>query len=260
MGDVGPGEVARTDSLDTCIDSGMSGMSGAELESQSLLSRKEDALPPVSHSQRISTCTAYIHLIAANFGPGCLALPASVARVGGAWATIVFILVAALCLHSSLTLNKLRSDSRHRLGQTFSGLGRLYFGRTGERMVALLLCTLQFSVLCVYIQLVSTNLGVLVPQNWSRTFKGCLALVLVLLSLGMTRVNQMRPLTTAANLIMLVAVVSTIVKAVTVMMAPATPRLSRSTGGLALASVPPLRLDTGGTRVNGFAEVAARPI
>lgn len=154
---------------------------------------------------------AFGHLLKGNLGAGCLALPIVYARLGVGSALGLFAVVALQGSYSMLLIVQCKNAvQKHGLkAQSYEDLGEVAFGAAGRRLVGGLVVALQLGVCCIFISLVVTNVHAGVPAVPERAILLAVFCVCALLSL-LRDLSDLWPLSTAANVIMLAAIVTAV--------------------------------------------------
>lgn len=173
----------------------------------------------VKETKKISSTAAYIQLVKGNLGPGCLALPYAFSHGGLVESTVVFAVVVAIVLYGMLSLLDCKRSllSRNRNGsqtelQTYGDVAQELLGSTGKIISDILLVVLQFGILAVQVDFVSTTLQVFLPNISQRVLSAMCLPVFMALSTILS-LKKLTPFVSVALVAMISAIIVVVVLA-----------------------------------------------
>jgi hypothetical protein len=163
--------------------------------------------------QELTPFQATIHLLKGNLGPGVLNLPHAFSKINTSVSLLLFVVVALQGVYSMVLLCSCKEQLCKRSDvRTFMDVAHRALGRAGSRATSVLLLVLQGGVCCVFLNLVSTNLQVLL--SLSDVLSIILTTILLLVLTLLRFLKNLTILSVIANIIMVTAIVASIVAGV----------------------------------------------
>jgi len=155
----------------------------------------------------VGALVTVMHLIRANLGPGCLALPFAFSAAGWLWGTPILVITIAQGIYVILLLTHCKRSLRCEGVQNLEEVAGWAYGRCGRIAVQLLLVITQGGVCCVYVDLISSNFASIVNANMSH---GHCVLILtpIFFLLGLLKsVEKLTIYSAIGNVIMIITII-----------------------------------------------------
>lgn len=167
---------------------------------ESLLQERdvEEGIAPHKKIQKILSVRAASNLFISVVGAGVLGLPYAFKRSGLVQGTVVMVLIAALNLHCMLLLVKCKKRLESTAGVvTYNEVAATVLGKTGQRIVEVLLILSQSGFCVAYMVFIAQNLA---PMTGYRGFWFVLGACPVVVSLALLRgVRALAPFSLVAD-------------------------------------------------------------
>eukprot|EP00040_Diaphanoeca_grandis_P022848 m.123457 g.123457 ORF g.123457 m.123457 type:complete len:495 (+) comp28990_c0_seq1:349-1833(+) len=153
---------------------------------------------------KISNVQAYLGMVRASIGPGCLALPYAFSKSGIPIGMGMLLIICMFIYYNVVTLVQMKR-SAHKAG-SYGDVGFAAAGRIGRFVVEFALVSMEFGICTVYFGYCSTNLGSAFNMSDLASRRILMLLLFPVLG-GLAMIRQMRTLAMlsgVANVFMLI--------------------------------------------------------
>jgi proton-coupled amino acid transporter len=178
---------------------------------------KHDSVDHSDTTHKTTAFQAYINMVRAGIGPGCMSLPFAFVNAGTVLGPGLLTILALLVWNNMKTLVEVRHllQARHPgdVILTYGDVGLFAIGPAGKYVVEVMLVLMELGICTVYFEFFAQNVQSITADPWFHgmspiVFKKLLALIIFPVYAGLSYIRHMRqlaPLSTIANFCMGIA-------------------------------------------------------